>query len=170
MIREAKMSDFNQVRELEMQLSNAIISARPDIFKQQQRWAAKEEYFKEMLEHGLESGVYEQKLFLYVEGETVLGYCQIDIEDETDEDEYDDEEYSTQHGAHVVWINSFFVAPQARGKGIAKSLFERVKAYTKDVGADRLELCFWGFDKELQGFYERLGMTVQSVAMELIIE
>jgi len=70
----------------------------------------------------------------------------------------------------LVWINSIFVIPQARGKGIGEKLFNHTKAYTKKIGATRLELCFWSFNKEVQGFYERLGMTIQSVAMELHIE
>jgi len=161
MIREATVSDFRQVNELEMQVASKHITMRPDIFKAPQKWSVDEEYFAEMLESD------EEKLFVYAEGETVLGYCKVDIE-EPDDDESEDD-YSTQHDAHIVWINSIFVAEQARGKGIGQSLFEHVKTYAKGRGADRLELCVWALNKEEQGFYERLGMTVQSVALELII-
>jgi hypothetical protein len=79
-IREATVADFNQLRDMQLQHTNFCIAQRPDIFKALPWWAVKEENFKEALEVGQE----EYRMFVYAEGDVVLGYCQVDIEDETE--------------------------------------------------------------------------------------
>ena len=49
MIREAKLFDFKTIHQMEMQVADMHLNARPDIFKAPQKWSVNEEYFNEML-------------------------------------------------------------------------------------------------------------------------
>ena len=159
MIREAKKSDFDAIYKLEIQVADMHLSARPDIFKNPLWWSRNAENFEECLEDEY------MKLFVFDDGGKILGHCKVDIYGPGEEDESDD----TQHEVLVLFIETIFVDGAARGRGIGRQLLERAKAYGKEIGAVRLELCAWNLNQGVTAFYEHLGMAVQSAQMELIL-
>jgi len=163
MIREATISDFEAIQKLEMNVANAHLSARPDIFKNPLQWSVGKEYFEEMLDEE------EVKLFVYEKDGKILGHIKLDVEGPDDEED-EEECYSTQHDVLLVFIESIYVDESARGFGIGRELINQAKAYAREIGAVRLELCVWALNQNSKDFYEHLGMSVQSTMMELRID
>ncbi|MCL2406785.1 MAG: GNAT family N-acetyltransferase [Defluviitaleaceae bacterium] len=161
MIREATFRDYDELNRLEMQVASKHLTARPDIFKNPLEWSVDVDYLEWILEN------HQTKIFVYEENGRVLGHCKVDFEEPSDDDE--DESY-TQHDVPILFIESMVVDTAARGRGIGRELIDRAKAYAKEVGAKRLELCVWALNGGVQEFYEHLGMKVQSTQMEFIID
>jgi GNAT superfamily N-acetyltransferase len=57
-------------------------------------------------------------------------------------------------GGEVGWLEDLWVEPAWIGRGLGRSLFERVAAEAKQRGARRLE---WEAEPNALGFYERMG-------------
>ena len=82
-------------------------------------------------------------------------------------------EYKDHHlyyDMKILEINDMCVNEKARGKNIGRQLVNRAKDYAREIGAIRLELTVWGFNKNARQFYEQIGMTERTIRMEMIIE
>jgi RimJ/RimL family protein N-acetyltransferase len=55
-------------------------------------------------------------------------------------------------------------------KNIGRQFVNRAKDYAKEIGATRLELTVWGFNKNAREFYEHLGISKRTIRMEMNIE
>ena len=69
-------------------------------------------------------------------------------------------------GIKTVCLDNIYVLPEARRKGIAKSLFAEVESWGKQKGAVRLDLHVWGFNKNAISMYEAMAMTPQRYVFE----
>ena len=67
-------------------------------------------------------------------------------------------EWSDWRAAVVWWIQSVYVAPEARGSGIYRALYERVKQDARAAGAAGVRLYVDTTNTSAQAVYERLGM------------
>jgi ribosomal protein S18 acetylase RimI-like enzyme len=154
MIREACVSDFNAISNLERQVFHIHLNARPDMIKPNMPF--NKDYFESSLNDG------NTKIFLYDENGEVLGYCI------TKKWEYNN--HHLFYDMTILDINDMCVDEKARGKNIGRQLFDRAKDYAKEIGAAKIELSVWNFNKNARQFYEHLGMTKRISRMEIIIE
>jgi len=153
MIREACASDFNAIFDLENQVFQMHLNARPDLIKP--KLPFNQCYFEECLNDE------DKKIFVYEEDGNILGYCI------TQKLEY--------HGHHIYYdmkvleINDMCVDENARGKNIGRQLVNRAKEHAREIGAVRLELTVWGFNRNARQFYEHIGMTERTIRMEMSV-
>jgi predicted N-acetyltransferase YhbS len=63
------------------------------------------------------------------------------------------------HPELTPWLGGVFVAPHARGRGIASSLCTRIEAEAQRLGYSKLFL----FTKDKMPLYSKLGWSVRSV-------
>jgi len=153
MIREACLSDFNAIFDLENQVFNIHLNARPDMIKPRMSFN-KEHYETSLNDENI-------KIFVYEENNEVLGYC---ITKKWG--------YSNHHLFYdmtILEINDMCVDEKARGKSIGRQLFNRAKDYAKEIRAVKIEFSVWKFNKNARQFYEHLGMTERIARMESII-
>eukprot|EP00877_Chromochloris_zofingiensis_P013353 jgi/Chrzof1/8271/Cz03g04010.t1 len=68
-------------------------------------------------------------------------------------------EWSDWRASNVWWIQSVYVPPQHRQKGLFKCLYEHVKAEAQRAGAAGLRLYADTHNVKAQATYEKLGMT-----------
>jgi ribosomal protein S18 acetylase RimI-like enzyme len=154
MIREACISDFAAISNLEKQVFNIHLNARPDMIK------PKMPFNKDYYETSLNDD--NVKIFVYEENGEIFGYC---ITKKWG--------YSNHHLFYdmtILDINDMCVDEKARGKNIGRQLFNRAKDYAKEIGAAKIELSVWNFNKNARQFYEHLGMAERISRMEIIIE
>ena len=154
MIREAYVSDFNAILNLENQVFQIHLNARPDMIKT--KIPFNQDHFEKCLQDE------NKKIFIFEENGNILGYCI------TQKLEYKD--HHLFYDMKILEINDMCVNENARGKNIGRQLFNRAKDYAKEIGAVRLELTVWGFNKNARQFYEHLGMTERTSRMEINIE
>jgi len=152
-IREANLLDFDSIEKLEKQVFKIHIDARPDLFE---KIIFTKEYFEESFKNGC------TKIFVFEEDENILGHCIIE--------EYEAVGDPTYYDVKGIFIDSMCVDESAKGRQIGRALVERVKSYAKEVGATRLDLLVYDFNKDARKFYEHLGLTAKSTFMEMNIE
>ena len=155
MIREACLSDFNAISNLESQVFYIHLNARADMIKPR-----KEPFSKDYFQNCLNDE--KIKIFVFEENCEILGHCIIR------QWEYDN--HHMFYDMKILEINDLCVEEKARGRSIGRQLFNRAKDYAKEIGAVRLELMVWGFNKNARQFYEHLGMTERISRMEMIIK
>ena len=154
MIREVCLSDFNAIFNLESQVFNIHLNARPDMIKPQMPF--NRGYFEYSLND------VNVKIFVYEESGEILGYCI------TKKWGYNN--HHLFYDTTILDIDDICVDEKARGKNIGRQLFNRAKDYAKEIGAAKIELSVWNFNKNARQFYEHLGMKERISRMEIIIE
>ena len=154
MIREASISDFTAISDLENQVFQIHLKARPDIIKPEGPF--NKDYFKTRLNDE------NTKIFVFEENRELLGYCITRIW-----------EYNNHHLFYdmtILEIYDMCVSEKARGKGIGRLLFNHAKDYAKKIGAAKMELSVWSFNKNAREFYESLGLKERTSRMEIFLD
>ena len=150
MIRELKDGDFAAIKSLMAQLHAMHAAARPDIYRPGDFFS--KEDFDEILSA-------ENRISLvYDEGGTAKAFCFTVLKDAKN---------PVLQSFRAAFIEDIFVSEELRGRGIGKKLFAEAKSRSIAVGATSLELKVWCFNTAAVAFYKSLGMTEQSVNMEL---
>ncbi|MGL4774042.1 MAG: GNAT family N-acetyltransferase, partial [Clostridium sp.] len=70
----------------------------------------------------------------------------------------------------VAYMEVLCVSAHFRGRGYGRKLFSYVSKLANEMGATRLDLMVWGFNKEALKFYEELGMKPQRYILECGLE
>ena len=73
------------------------------------------------------------------------------------------EERPHRFGYTYVILDTLYVSEYHRNKGYAKALFEAVRRWGKEYGAENIQLMTLGENKDARAFYESLGMKESSV-------
>lgn len=149
-IRNAKLTDYEMVKQLEDALFLLHKEARPDYFHEQSEYS-KEEY-EELLNHPSPINL------VAISNEQVVGICFGRIEQTTGN--------SFCRGRKIAMIEDVFTLSEYRGNGIASLMMKKAREQAMEVGVESLELCVWNFNKEAIHFYEKLGMKMQYCRME----
>lgn len=152
MIREADSSDFEAIAALEKQVFDMHKKARPDIVK-------KDPFNREYFENCLRDELI--RIFVFEEDGSILGHCKTEVWEYNNHPLYGDE--------IVLGIDSMCVDEKVRGRQIGRHLFDKATSYAQEIGAARLELTVWDFNKNARSFYEHLGMSARTVRMELML-
>ena len=70
------------------------------------------------------------------------------------------DEWSDWRNGPIWWIQSVYVAPEFRGCGVFRALYQHVEALAREQGAAGLRLYVEQDNAAAQRTYERLGMTM----------
>ena len=68
----------------------------------------------------------------------------------------------------VLYIDDLCVDEGHRGHGIARTLYNRVLEYARELHCDAVTLNVW-YGNDAQIFYEKCGMQFQKIGMEVIL-
>ena len=67
----------------------------------------------------------------------------------------------------VIYIDDLCVDETVRGKGVARALYDAVRAYGRENRFDAVTLNVWSGNDRAMHFYEKVGMKPQKVGMEM---
>ena len=154
MVRKANKNDIGRIIELLHQVDMVHHELRPDLFKP---------YTTKYNEQELEALFDDNSnpIFVYDDGETVLGhaFCQIT----------DVRNHKLLQDAKTLYIDDICVYETARGKHVGKALFDFVREYARSIGCHNITLNVWEGNVPALCFYRNMGMKVQKTGMELIL-
>lgn len=148
-IRNLTRADYEAVLALYTELDRIHYENRPDYFGKRECAYPKDAY-EEVLEDSecLMLGAFEE--------DRILGTVRATLWNKS----------GMIEGIKTVCLDNIYVLPEARRKGIAKSLFAAVEAWSKAQGAVRLDLHVWDFNQGAIALYQNMGMDFQYHVME----
>lgn len=150
-IKRLVESDYNQLIELYKALDAFHVQARPDCFVDREKDKI---YPKDAFVHnlafpgGLSLGAFD--------GDTLVGFVEATLWEES----------GMRKDLKTVCLDNIYVVPAFRRRGIAAKLFEAVEGWAKEMGAVRLELHTWAFNRGAISMYRAMGMTEQRYVLE----
>lgn len=156
MIRKAEEQDIHGIMELLLQVANVHADGRPDLFVANHRKYTVEEV------RGIISND-STPVFVYVsDSEVIEGYCFCIIK------EFVDGGHFRPHRS--FYIDDLCVDEKHRGRGIGRRLYEYVKIFAREMGCHNVTLNVWACNPSAIRFYESLGMQIQKIGMEEIMD
>ena len=154
MIRRAQEKDIPKMGELLSQVDLVHHKGRPDIFKIGRKY--NDEELRLLLSDE------EKPILVYVdERDEVLGYCFCIREEVKDNPVLCD--------VKSLYIDDLCVDVAMRGRGIGKVLYDYAVKYARENGYYNLTLNVWACNPSAMRFYEKCGLAVQKVGMELVL-
>ena len=154
-VRRAETGDIPAILELLVQVDMVHHNGRPDLFK-----GPAVKYNAAELEQILaDEGT---PVFVCVdEKERVLGhgFCIL---------QHSGGELMVEHT--TLYIDDICVDAAARGQGVGRMLFERIREYARELGAYNLTLNVWSCNPDARAFYEKLGLVPYKTGMEMILD
>ena len=127
-------------------------TGRPDLFVKGSRKYT-DEQLKELLQDE------KRPVFLSWEEEKTLGYIFCVLKEATD---------PSHVPMKTLYVDDLCVEKEARGRNVGRELYEYACAYAKALGCYNLTLNVWALNDGAQHFYEKMGMKVQKIGMEII--
>lgn len=154
-IRFAQAKDVTGILELLRQVGQVHHQGRPDIFRTGAR-----KYGASQILAMLDSS--KTPIFVAVENDRVVGYgfCQIKT--------YENDPVMTDRTE--LYIDDLCVDESCRGKGVGKAVYNEILRYAKMRRCYHVTLNVWACNESAMKFYERLGLKVQKIGMETILE
>ena len=70
----------------------------------------------------------------------------------------------------TLYIDDICVDEAARGQGVGRALFERIRDYAREQGAYNVTLNVWTCNPGARAFYEKLGLVPYKTGMEMILD
>ena len=70
----------------------------------------------------------------------------------------------------TLYIDDICVDEAARGQGVGRMLFERIRDYARELGAYNVTLNVWSCNPGARAFYEKLGLVPYQTGMEMILD
>lgn len=75
------------------------------------------------------------------------------------------EESTIRFPCRYVDLDTLYVRPEAKGRGIGTALYQAACQWAKAQGADRMELMTLGENRNARAFYDKMGMQEQQVIL-----
>ena len=155
MIRKATINDIPRILELLSQVNDVHAEGRPDYFVKGQR-KYKEEELKDILND------VATPVFVYEEESDIKGYAFCVLQDFSRCDNL--------HPDRSLYIDDICVDEKYRRHGVGKKLYEYVVQFAKEQKCFNITLNVWDKNPSARAFYESVGMKVQKVCMEQVLE
>lgn len=154
-IRFAQAKDVTGILALLRQVGQVHHQGRPDIFRSGAR-----KYGASQILSMLDSA--KTPIFVAVRGDQVVGYgfCQIKT--------YESDPVMTDRTE--LYIDDLCVDESCRGKGVGKAVYNEILRYAKMRKCYHVTLNVWACNESAMKFYESLGLKVQKIGMETILE
>ncbi|MEK9198520.1 GNAT family N-acetyltransferase [Ureibacillus sp. FSL E2-3493] len=151
-IVSTKGEDFNAVNVIVKEGQDQHAEALPKIFKKVEQ-VMLESYFQQLL---AESNC---DILIAKENQTVIGFAVVEIKKSPAFESMVERKYA--------YINDFGVKSNYKRGGVGTALFNACVEWSKEKGAQSLELNVWEFNEQAISFYERFGMKTMSRKMTL---
>ena len=150
-IRKAQIEDINKISELMLQVAEIHTNARKDIFKEKSIEEIKTEVNKRINN--------KENIVVAEENNNIYGVIIYKIREV--------KEHINLKDRTILWIDELVVDEKVRKMGIGKNLFSEVKRIAKEKNYDAVELNCWKFNERAIQFYEKCGMNIQRLIMEI---
>ena len=153
-IRPAVESDIPRLEALLYQVHGLHAEGRPDLFI-----PGCKKYTADQLRGLLTDRVNTPIFAAILEGELV-GYCFCVRQAQT---------AASMRKITTLYIDDLCVDAALRGRGIGKVLYDYAVEYARENGYYNLTLNVWACNPSAMRFYEKCGLAVQKVGMELVL-
>ena len=80
------------------------------------------------------------------------------------------EESAIRFPCRYVDLDTLYVRPEAKGRGIGTTLYQAACQWAKAQGADRMELMTLGENRNARAFYGKMGMQEQQVILTTFLK
>lgn len=147
MIKDLTIKDYEAVKNIISELHKMHVENRPDFYLENECPITLKEY-KSLLKK-------EKISIAFVVNNKIAGICLATIKNRIEKS---------------IYIDDIFVLSEYRRQGIATKLFEQIKEISKDIGAKRIDLTVWQFNKSAFDFYKSLRMKEQRTVLETRLE
>lgn len=149
-IRKAKISDFQGIHNLIMQVHKLHVNERNDIYKDVDSMDFEE--FRTELSNS--NNIY---LIAELENE-IVGICFSQIKEISNN--------KIMKNRKILHIENICVDENHQKKGIGKKLYKQIVQLSKEKNIDNIELMVWGFNENAIKFYKNLGMNIKNLKFE----
>lgn len=149
-IRKAKISDFQGIHNLIMQVHKLHVNERNDIYKDVDPMNFEE--FRTELSNS--NNIY---LIAELENE-IVGICFSQIKEISNN--------KIMKNRKILHIENICVDENHQKKGIGKKLYKQIVQLAKEKNIDNIELMVWGFNENAIKFYKNLGMSIKNLRFE----
>lgn len=149
-IRKAKISDFQGIHNLIMQVHKLHVNERNDIYKDVDPINFEE--FRTELSNS--NNIY---LIAELENE-IVGICFSQIKEISNN--------KIMKNRKILHIENICVDENHQKKGIGKKLYKQIVQLAKEKNIDNIELMVWGFNENAIKFYKNLGMSIKNLRFE----
>ena len=153
-VRAAAASDIPRLESLLYQVHGLHAEGRPDIFI-----PGCKKYTAEQLEAIL-SDTVNTPVFAAVLDGVLVGYCFCIRQVQT---------AASMQKISTLYVDDLCVDASMRGRGIGKVLYDHAVDYARQNGYYNLTLNVWACNPSAMRFYEKCGLSVQKVGMELVL-
>ena len=153
-IRNANKNDINGINKLLYEVHKVHSDVRPDLFKQ----GAKKYTDKELVEI-INSD--KTPVFVAEKDDEILGYAFCIHQQYLNNNNMTD--------VKTLYIDDLCVDKAARGKHIGTMLYDYVLNYAKENGYYNITLNVWADNKSAVEFYKKIGLSIQKIGMEKIL-
>ena len=154
LIRPAVESDIPRLEDLLYQVHGLHAEGRPDIFI-----PGCKKYTAEQLRAILSDTVNTPVFAATLDG-VLVGYCFCIRQVQT---------AASMQKISTLYIDDLCVDQTMRGRGIGKVLYDYAVNYARERGYYNLTLNVWACNPSAMRFYEKCGLSVQKVGMELVL-
>lgn len=153
-IRPAVASDIPRLEELLYQVHGLHAEGRPDLFIPRCK-----KYNADQL-RAILADTENTPVFAAILDGVLAGYCfcirQI-------------QSAASMQKITTLYIDDLCVDANLRGRGIGKVLYDYAVAYARKNGYYNLTLNVWACNPSAMRFYEKCGLSVQKIGMELLL-
>lgn len=153
-IRPAVESDIPRLEDLLYQVHGLHAEGRPDLFI-----PGCKKYTADQLRELLSDTVNTPIFAAILDGEPV-GYCFCVRQVQS---------AASMQKISTLYIDDLCVDEAFRGRGIGKLLYDYAVDYARENGYYNLTLNVWACNPSAQRFYEKCGLAVQKIGMELVL-
>ena len=149
-VRPATVADHVALAELNVVVQQMHHEVAPEWFKPPEMAATIDYFREELLSDAVRTFVAE------VDG-AVRGYALARLQQRR--------ETALTYGGLVVEIDQISVDPAYRRRGLGRQLIDQVTSLASDVGASRLQLTVWEFNRHAREVFERAGFAATTIRM-----
>ena len=153
-IRLASEADIPRLEDLLHQVHGLHAEGRPDIFI-----PGCKKYTADQLKEILADPV-NTPVFVATADGVLVGYCFCIRQVQT---------AASMQKISTLYIDDLCVDAAMRGKGYGKVLYDHAVTYARENGYYNLTLNVWACNPSAMRFYEKCGLAVQKVGMELVL-
>ena len=153
-IRLANEADIPRLEDLLYQVHGLHAEGRPDIFI-----PGCKKYTSDQLREILSDPV-NTPVFVAITDGVLVGYCFCIRQVQT---------AASMQKISTLYIDDLCVDAAMRGQGFGKVLYDHAIEYARANGYYNLTLNVWACNPSAMRFYEKCGLTVQKVGMELVL-
>lgn len=152
-IRPATPADIPRMEELLYQVHGVHAAGRPDLFI-----PGMKKYDRAQLKEILQDP--HRPIFTAQSDGILTGYCFCIHQEQT---------AASMAPIRTLYIDDLCVDEACRGQGIGKALYDYTVAYARRMGYYNVTLNVWACNPSAMRFYEKCGLQVQKIGMEVVL-